>query len=349
MLPLVSHGANLSNLCPFPDSSALYVQNWFPIRPAVWPQFPSLLNCWSHKSTHNAALGYRGANCLSRCPFPDESTDVYHIWCQSVQPFDSFPSRMNVWHPNPPPPSRHAPLGIEGWLVLSLCPFPDESADVNQRWCQSVQPFDSFPNFWMCDPLTPDMPPGVLRGDLYLAYAHSQMNPQTWTKVGANRSSCLTASPDFCWMFDPLTPPPKCSLVSLRAICLAYIHSQMNLHMCTKFEANRTSRLTSSPDFWIGDPLTPSPNVEGRIVFSLCPFPDESADVYQMWCQSVQPFASFPRLLNVWPPKPPPPDMPPWVLKGDLYLAYENSQMNPQTWLGPAVWQRPLTFLCLTP
>ena len=251
MLPLVSHGANLFNLCPFPDSSALYVQNWFPIRTAVWPQFPSLLNGWSHKTTHNAALGYHGANCLSLCPFPDESIDVYQIWCQSVQPFDSFPRLLNVWPPNPPPP---------------------------------------------------DMPPGVLRGDLYLAYAHSQMNPQTWTKVGANRSSRLTASPDF-WMFDSLKPP-KCPLVSLRAICLVYIHSQINLHMCTKFDANRTSRLTSSPDFWIYDPLTPSPpNVEGRIAFSLCTFPDESADVYQIWCQSVQSFDSLPRHLDLWPPK----------------------------------------------
>ncbi len=194
MIPLVSHRANLFNLCPFPDSSALYVQNLFPIRPAVWPQFPSLLNCWSHKTTHNAALAYRGANCLSLCPFPDESTDVYQILCQSVQPCDSFPSRLIVGTPTPPPPG---------------------------------------------------IPPGVLRGDLYLAHAlsHSQMNPQTWTKVDANRSSRLTASPHFL-MFDPLKPP-KCPLVSIRAICLAYIHSQRNLHMCTKFDANRTSRLTS--------------------------------------------------------------------------------------------------------
>ena len=154
-------------------------------------------------------------------------------------------------------------------------------------------------DFWICDPLTPPppaMPPGVLRGELYL---YSQMNPPTWTKVGANRSSRLTASRDFL-MFDPLKPP-KCPLVSLGAICLAYIHSQMNLHMCTKFGANRISRLTSSPDFLICDPLTPPPNVEGRIVLSLCPFPDESADVYQMWCQSVQPFDSLPEFGFVTP------------------------------------------------
>ena len=117
------------------------------------------------------------------------------------------------------------------------------------------------PDVWMCDPLTPppppDMAPGALRADLYLAYAHSQMNPQTGTKVSANRSSRLTASHDF--EFWPPKPPPKCPIVSLRAICLAYIHSKMNLHMCTKFDANRTTRLTSSPDFWICDPLTPPP------------------------------------------------------------------------------------------
>ena len=192
--------------------------------------------------TMHATLGYRGANYLSLCPFPDESTDVYQIWCQSVQPFDSFPRLMNVWPPNPPPDM--SPGGIEGWLVFSICPFPDESADVNQSWYQSVQPFDSFPDFWIGHPLK----------------------------------------------------PPKCPLVSLRSNCLAYIHSQMNLHMCTKFDANRTSRLTSSQDFWICDPLKPpemSPCFLRLNLFGIYPFPDESAHVCQIWCQSVQPFGSF--------------------------------------------------------
>ena len=136
------------------------------------------------------------------------------------------------------------------------------------------------------------MPPGVLRGDLYLAYANSQMNPQTWTKVGAIGPAVWQLLMTFEYMFDPLKTP-KCPLVSLRAICLAYIHSQMNLHMYATFDANRTTRLTSSSDFLNCDPLTPPPNVEGWIVFSLCPCPDESADVYQIWCQSVQPFGTF--------------------------------------------------------
>ena len=109
------------------------------------------------------------------------------------QLFDRFPRLLNVWLPR-------TPWGIEGRIVFSLCPFPDESADVYQIRCQPVQPFDSFPRF--CDPLLPPNAPWVLRGDLYLAYVHSQMNPQTWTKVGANR----TASP-YCFNCWPTTPP----------------------------------------------------------------------------------------------------------------------------------------------
>ena len=221
-----------------------YVQNWFPIHPAVWPQFPSLLNCWSHETTHNAALRYRGANWLSLCPFPDESTDMYQIWCQ-------WSSRLTAsqyfWMCDPltPPPPRHAPWGIEGWLVFSLD-------------------------------------------------AHSQMNPQTWTKVGANRSRCLTASPDLnVW-------PPKTPQVHP---CV----SQSNLFGVYPFpdESAHVYQIWCQSDqpfdmfVWLLNvwPPNPPPNVEGRIVFSLCPFPDESADVYQIWCQSVQSFDSLPRLL----------------------------------------------------
>ena len=47
--------------------------------------------------------------------------------------------------------------------------------------------------------------------------------------------------------------------VSLGAICLAYIHSQMNMHMCTKFGANRSSRFTSSLTFEFVTPTPPPP------------------------------------------------------------------------------------------
>ncbi len=140
---------------------------------------------------------------------------------------------------------------IEGRIVFNLCRFPYESADVYQIWCQSVQLFDSFPDFWICDPLHS---PGVLRGNLYLAYVHSRTNPQICTKVGANRSCRLTASPNIC---DTLKNPKL-------------------------------------P--W---------GIVVRIVFSRCPFPDESADVYQIRGLSVQPFDSFPRLFELATPYPP--------------------------------------------
>ena len=108
-----------------------------------------------------------------------------------------------VDHINP----QNPPWGIEGIIVFSLCPFPDESAGVYQIWCQLVHPFGSysrFVNFW--PPKTPQNAP------------------------------------------------------------------------------------------W---------GIEGLIVFSLCPFPDESAGVYQMLCQLVHPFGSYSRFVNFWPPKTP--------------------------------------------
>ena len=108
-----------------------------------------------------------------------------------------------------PKTPQNAPWCIEGLIVFSLCPFRDESADVYQIWCQSVQPCGRF-------------------------------------------------STDFCILWPPKTPQ-------------------------------------NAP--W---------NIEGLIVFSLCPFPDESADVQQIWCQSVQPLGRFSWLLHFWPSKTPP-------------------------------------------
>ena len=120
-----------------------------------------------------------------------------------------LPLTVQCWPLNPPKcPSLC--LGGGGGNLFGLYPFPDGSADVCQIWCQSVHPFDCFPrllNLWHPNP-PPVMPPGVLRGDLYLAYVHYQMNPQTWIKVGANR----TASKYFWNVDPPRTPkcPPPC-------------------------------------------------------------------------------------------------------------------------------------------
>ena len=104
--------------------------------------------------------------------------------------------------------------------------------------------------------VTPLKPPGVLRGELYLAYVHSKTNQQICTKFGANRSCRFTTSPNI-WICDSLKKP-KCpwSIVG-GELYLAYVHSQTNPPMCTQFGANRCNRLTASQDFWICDPLPP--------------------------------------------------------------------------------------------
>ena len=84
------------------------------------------------------------------------------------------------------------------------------------------------------------------------------------------------------------------------------------------------------------------------------PFPNESVHLYQIWCQSVQPFDSFPTLLNAWPHNPPPPPNAPGVLRGELYLAMyiprRIRRLVPNLVpIGRAVWQIPHTFECVTP
>ena len=132
-------------------------------------------------------------------------------------------------------------------------------------------------------PKTPKLPSGILRGELYLAYIHSQTNPQTCTKFGVNRSSCLTSSPDV-WICDPLKPPG----VLRGELHLVYVDSQTNPQIRTKFGANRSSRLTASTNIWICDPLTPPPP----------PMP-----MGYCGANGIRP-VSISRLLNLWPPPP---------------------------------------------
>ena len=116
----------------------------------------------------------------------------------------AFPD-LNLWSPETP---RNAPCGIEGWIVFSYVHSQTNLQTCTKCGANRSNSLTASPDIWICDPLKPpEMPPGVLWGELYLAYVHSQMNPQTWTKVGAKR----TASQYF-WIVDPLKPPkfPPC-------------------------------------------------------------------------------------------------------------------------------------------
>ena len=113
----------------------------------------------------------------------------------TVQQFDSFPRHLNLWPPKTP---RNAPWDIQGRLLNSVCPFLDESADVNQSWCQSLQPaMTASQNFWIFYPLKPPKCPLVSRGAIFLEYIYSQMNLHICAIFGPNRSSRLVAFTKF--------------------------------------------------------------------------------------------------------------------------------------------------------
>ena len=119
-----------------------------------------------------------------------------------------------------------------------------------KMYSQLVQPFDHISQAF--ELLIPNPPPppqcrrGVSWGELFLAYVYSQMNPHTWTEFGANRSIRLAAFPDLN-NGDPLKPPemPPCGIEG--RIVFSYVHSQTNPQTCTKFGANRSSRLRAFP------------------------------------------------------------------------------------------------------
>ena len=270
-----------------------------------------------------------------------------HYMCkidsQSIQPFDhNFPV---FWIVDPIKPPTMPPWGIVGLIVWAYVHSQMNPQTCTKFGANRSSRLTASQYFWMCDP--PNPPPrhapwGIEGWLVFSLDAHSQMNPQTWTKVGANRSRCLTASPDlnvwppktpqvhpcvsqgnlfgvypfpdesahvyqiwcqsdqpfdmFVWLLNVWPPNPPLPPMSRGELYLAYVHSQTNPQTCTKFGANRSSRLTASQDFWICDPLKPlemPPCVLRFNWFGIYPFPDESAHVCQIWCQSVQPFGSF--------------------------------------------------------
>ena len=278
------------------------VPNLVPIGPAVWQLSQTLICDPITPPPPNASWGIEGRIVLSLCPFPDESADVYQIWCRSIQPFESFPKLLNLWSPNPPPPSN-ASCGSEGRIVFSLCPFPDESADVNQSWCHRSSRLTASQDFWMFDPLKPPSAPCVSKGILFGVYPFPDESAhvcQIW---------CQSVQPfDSFNILLNLWPPKTLKMppgILRGELYLAYAHSQTNLQTCTKFGANRSSCLTASLDFWICDPLKPLGILRGELYLAYVHSQTNPKDLYQIWYQSVQPFDRFPKHVNLWSPKTP--------------------------------------------
>ena len=79
------------------------------------------------------------------------------------------------------------------------------------------------------------------------------MNLHVCAKVGANWSIRLVVIPDF-GIFLPIKPPKLPPGVSRTELFFAYVHTQMNPHMCAKFGANWSIRLVVFQDLLFSDP-----------------------------------------------------------------------------------------------
>ena len=70
-----------------------------------------------------------------------------------------------------------------------------------------------------------------------------------------------------------------------------------NTGILTQLADTRKLFMLWPPGRHINPPKSPL-GYRGANCFSLCPFPGESAGVYQMLCQLVHPFGSYSRFLN---------------------------------------------------
>ena len=127
--------------------------------------------------------------------------------------------------------------------------------------------------------------PCCIIGPICSTCVHSQIHLHYMCKIYPQSVQPFDhTSQAYCW--PPKMPP--WGIVGQIVFSLdVYVHSQMNPQTCSEFGANRSSRLAAFPDFPLWPHKTPRKapwGIEGRIVFILCPLPDESADVYQIWC-----------------------------------------------------------------
>ena len=87
-------------------------------------------------------------------------------------------------------------LGVRGFNLFSLFPFPDESEYVCQVWSGSVQGFGSFPRY-----------PSGINGLIFSSCPFpDEYSIYTCPKFVPDRSSALTSFPHF-GICDPLIPP----------------------------------------------------------------------------------------------------------------------------------------------
>ena len=164
-----------------------------------------------------------------------------------------------------------------------------------------------FSMFWVVDPLKPpEMPPGYWGANCIWPIPFTGESADVY-QIGCQSVKPFDSFPKHLNMWPPTPPPPKCPWGIVERIvfslCLFPDESADGYEHLVPIVA-AVWQLTQS--FELVTPYPPGNvpwGIGGRNVFSLYPFPDEFAEVYQVTCQSVQQLDCFPRLLNRWPPK----------------------------------------------
>ena len=143
-------------------------------------------------------------------------------------------------------------INIRVVTLFSLCPFPDESVYVCQMWSRSIQWFGNFHRLMNWDPLTFHAPRWS-RGNLFSScpFPDEYYVCQIWSRsvqvFGIFPTSLNLQPPG----------PLQCPLGFDGLICLACVHSLVNLYTGAKFAPDRYSGLEAFPRFINCWPLTP--------------------------------------------------------------------------------------------
>ena len=134
------------------------------------------------------------------------------------------------------PASKCSPWSLMGPICSTCVHSQIHLHHMCTIYSQSVHPFDHISQgFELLTPLNPLLKcrRGVSWCELFLSYVHSQINSQTCTKFGANRSIRLPAFPDLnVW---PSKTPRNAPCDIEGRIVFNYVHSQTNPQTCTKF------------------------------------------------------------------------------------------------------------------
>ena len=175
------------------------------------------------------------------------------------------------------------------------------------RWCSSME-IAVLPPRWSHQAATPRSQVWWVRSGPFSCFETQQMQLSAQKTTIQHHYRSLQGRTSG-------KPQNSCSTSITLSLIILYGGSQYSMsHFSLNYHKYCKTFIINIPHELLSSVLNKCHNWTNCVFFSLCPFPYESADVYQISCQSVQPFGRFSRLLHFWPPKTP--HNSPWVSRG---------------------------------